>query len=645
MSRPVVLISAVSRELQSTRYIVANSLTALGYEPMWQDIAPTETCDQKFAIRRMVDRSRAVVQIVGQHHGFSPTEPDEEFGSVSYTQYEALYAHKTGKPVRYILLDGDYLTDCEKHESAELRKLQSDYRTQVETHHSFYQPSSTPQSTADIVLALRADLSKLSRPSLKRTAVLAALFLIIISGITWIFLRQDETSEPVASTNKVRDDTGDENDLAPFSPLSKMERILLNLANAENRSRIPGGSLTLGDLRTRAYILLETEFDLIPGTLATNLPSLALKLYANPDTDPIVRASAAYALSKFEEAEQLFLEEESKAEAAVSQTGKGAADLRTQRILSLEGAAQFATAQIQFTRAVEHYRAAAALTSVEQDPLEWARIHHMFAYALTHNGKYSEVADILPQVIAVYGKHLGAEHPNTLGSANNLANALNSQGKHAEAEQRHRSILEIRQRVLGAEHPDTLISRSNFASTLNYQGKHSQAAEQHRAVLIIRERVLGADHPDTLFSRNNLAIALEAQGKHAEAEEQYRAVLSILESGLGAEHPDTLTSRDNLAKSLRFQRKYAEAEVQSRSVLAIRERLLGAEHYDVFLSCHKLALSLANQKKNVEALVFAQRGLAGFTKSLGADNPTSNAARKLVTLLESRQAPSGGGGE
>ena len=67
MHRPVVLISAVSGELQSARYVAANSLATLGLETIWQDTAPTETSDLKAAIRDQVDQAHAVLQIVGHH--------------------------------------------------------------------------------------------------------------------------------------------------------------------------------------------------------------------------------------------------------------------------------------------------------------------------------------------------------------------------------------------------------------------------------------------------------------------------------------------------------------------------------------------------------------------------------------------------
>lgn len=40
--RPLIFISAVSRELRSARQLVANTLTFLGYQPIWQDIFGTD---------------------------------------------------------------------------------------------------------------------------------------------------------------------------------------------------------------------------------------------------------------------------------------------------------------------------------------------------------------------------------------------------------------------------------------------------------------------------------------------------------------------------------------------------------------------------------------------------------------------------
>jgi len=94
--RPTIFISAVSKELRSARQLVANTLTFLGYEPIWQDIFGTETGDLRQMLRTQIDQSKGVVQLVGQCYGAEPPTPDPDFGRVSYTQYEALYARKKG---------------------------------------------------------------------------------------------------------------------------------------------------------------------------------------------------------------------------------------------------------------------------------------------------------------------------------------------------------------------------------------------------------------------------------------------------------------------------------------------------------------------------------------------------------------------
>ena len=94
--RPTVFISAVSKELRSARQLVSNTLTFLGYEPIWQDIFGTESGDLRQMLRTRLIRCKGVVQLVGQCYGAESSTPDPDFGRVSYTQYEALYARKTG---------------------------------------------------------------------------------------------------------------------------------------------------------------------------------------------------------------------------------------------------------------------------------------------------------------------------------------------------------------------------------------------------------------------------------------------------------------------------------------------------------------------------------------------------------------------
>jgi hypothetical protein len=106
--RPTIFISAVSKELRSARQLVANTLTFLGYEPVWQDIFGTETGDLRQMLRTQIDQCKGVVQLVGQCYGAEPPTADPEYGRVSYTQYEALYGRKKGKKVWYLFMDESF---------------------------------------------------------------------------------------------------------------------------------------------------------------------------------------------------------------------------------------------------------------------------------------------------------------------------------------------------------------------------------------------------------------------------------------------------------------------------------------------------------------------------------------------------------
>ena len=98
----------------------------------------------------------------------------------------------------------------------------------------------------------------------------------------------------------------------------------------------------------------------------------------------------------------------------------------------------------------------------------------------------------------------GAEDPNTLMTAGNLALSLTRQGKYAHAERIQREVLGVQKRVFGAEHPSTLTSASNLASYLAGQNKYVEAEQILQATLASSRRVLGPAHPNTLQTASNL---------------------------------------------------------------------------------------------------------------------------------------------
>ena len=65
---------------------------------------------------------------------------------------------------------------------------------------------------------------------------------------------------------------------------------------------------------------------------------------------------------------------------------------------------------------------------------------------------------------------MGAEHPQTLVSVNNLAGLYERQGRYGEAEPLYRRAVLGAERVLGADHPNTKIIRANWEGLRAPQG-------------------------------------------------------------------------------------------------------------------------------------------------------------------------------
>ena len=104
--------------------------------------------------------------------------------------------------------------------------------------------------------------------------------------------------------------------------------------------------------------------------------------------------------------------------------------------------------------------------------------------------------------------------------------------------------------MLGADHPDTASSLNNLAELYRAQGRYEDAEPLYDQALSIRRRVLGADHPSTARSLNNLAGLYYVQGRYSEAVPLYKEAVEIMERVLEVEHPNTKIVRDNYERLL-----------------------------------------------------------------------------------------------
>src|SRR6516162_10363503 len=97
MNHPAVFISCVSLEFRQARGRIAGIITRLGYTPVVQEIFGTEPGDLRQVLREKIEACEGLIQIVGQGYGAEPPTVNPNYGRVSYTQFEFLYAQSQKK--------------------------------------------------------------------------------------------------------------------------------------------------------------------------------------------------------------------------------------------------------------------------------------------------------------------------------------------------------------------------------------------------------------------------------------------------------------------------------------------------------------------------------------------------------------------
>ena len=612
--RPAIFVSAVSSELRSARQLVANTLTFLGYDPEWQDIFGTEEGDLRAMLRRRIDSCKGVVQLVGKCYGAEPPGIEEQFGRVSYTQYEALYASSKGKKVWYLFLDESFPADPHEEEDDEKQKLQGDYRARLKADVHLYHPLGSREGIEASVLKLRDDLARLRR-GVKRWAALVAVLLVLIVALSiWLLQGQQALQEK----------------------FDKLQQGVNQFAEVQNKVRQEQPGQKPEELEQRTYEQLGKQLGLDAATLKEQLPRFAQELKNAPNATTYERANAAYVAKDYNEAERLAL-------AAADQAQRSGPAKSAEAIKAFELAAWAAEKRIEYVEAAQRLRDAEKLTDRTRDPIEWARVQFAIASVLYDQGKYSDAERVLHEVLSERERSLGFEHPDALKARQTLAVVLWAQGRYAEAEAENRAVIKLQEKVLGPDDPDTLKSRNSLANALLDEGKYAEAEAEYRAVIRLRAKALGPEHLDTVKARSNLAIALGDQGKYAEAAEEFRAAINLEEKVLGPEHPETLNMRNSLASTLANQAKYPEAEAEVRAVIALREKVLGPEHPDTLLGRHNLAVDLEGEGKYTAAELEDRTVIKLEEKVLGPEHPQtlvtrSNLASLLIDLARDAEA-------
>jgi len=615
-SRPVIFISAVSKELHSTRDLVAKVLLSLGYEPVWQDLFGMEEGTVKDMLHRKIAAAQGLIQLVGHCYGAEPASAAPPFGRVSYTQYEALHARQQGQRVWYLLLEENFPADAHEAESLEHQQLQSAYRQRIRGAEQLYHQACSPLEIENRVLRLRDDLSAL------RDQMLAS---------------QQQQEQKLTHLLD-----------AQQQGLAAVQELHLMLD-----SFLKGGSeAKLNEDYDTALRIVSARHALEPEILRQLIAERTDRTLSDPQADLRQKVQALREAGRFIEARDFALEHARRLQTARQQATLEEFELWMEASDSEHALGHYAKTE-------EYAAKAESLCDREEDFVNWAIARHRKTSGIMHMGRYDEARVLCEELIALRTERFGRDHLDTLHSRMGratilynqghfveaeteyraglvslkmvrgdhhkdtllcrmmLANVLDDTDRSAEAEAEHRAIIAIKEEVLGPEHFDTLLSRLNLIIALAQQNKHQEAEVEAEVTWRLAHRVMGPESPVTLSTRKSLALAWHGLGRHQEAEDECRKIRVVQERVFGPEHPRILRTRMALAEILFAQGRTEEAVAEHRALIPVQERVLGLGSPDVLWSCYELARCLESQGKLPEALALAQRAEAGSRKLFG----------------------------
>jgi serine/threonine protein kinase/DNA-binding SARP family transcriptional activator len=288
---------------------------------------------------------------------------------------------------------------------------------------------------------------------------------------------------------------------------------------------------------------------------------------------------------------------------------------------------EFATRLVEMARQLE--------AGPVSDPLETAALQDQIGHTLLSLGEYESAQQLFRAARARYLTQLGADHPFTLTTLNNLARAYQAAGELPQAIELYEEVRDAKVKQLGADHLSTLTTLSNLAGAYLEHGKVAQAIALFEQVRDDKLKKLGADHPDTLITLNDLALAYRFAGQLPQAVALYEQVYDASVKNLGADHPDTLTTLSGLASAYQAADKLPQAIELFEQLREAQVKMLGADHPNSLSTLNGLAMAYQHTGRLPQAIALYEQVHNASVKKLGANHPyTFTARNNLATAYQ-----------
>ncbi len=253
-----------------------------------------------------------------------------------------------------------------------------------------------------------------------------------------------------------------------------------------------------------------------------------------------------------------------------------------------------------------------AARSGDPDDMDLSRARQNLSMALQSKSRYADAAELQQQVLPVYLKVLGDDHPVSLVMKRDLALSNYHLGHYAQARTMLEEVVATQRKKLGSEHPAIAGTLINLGNVLNESDNADAAEGVLREAIAIFEKKYGRDYQGVRMAIGNLAVAHTVQGKLDQASAELLEALALAKKASVADDMDTY----RLGEVRRLQGDIAGALELQRTALAGLQKEYGDSHRLTANAHRYLALSLRDSGD----VVGAERELrAALSGNPGAD--------------------------
>jgi serine/threonine protein kinase/tetratricopeptide (TPR) repeat protein len=259
-------------------------------------------------------------------------------------------------------------------------------------------------------------------------------------------------------------------------------------------------------------------------------------------------------------------------------------------------------------------------------------------------GEYEKSIEFLTRAVDNYCAVFGTDHPNSLGSLNNLAVGYLRAGNLPRAIALFKQTLEVRQKISPSYDRAALSNLHNLAEAYLRAGKLPEAIKLHEQARDGRLKLLGPEHPSTLLSLKKLAMAYLDDGRVTQAVALMENVRDLQVKTLGLDHPSTEVTLGDLGHAYMRTGKLPEAIELLEQVRNVQIKRFGLDHPITSNTLSNLSLAYWRAGKREQAISVGRQAVLGAEKGnfqlLHATATVSNLGNHLEELGQYAEAES-----